>query len=90
MNDDDVKNMMEEYDKLGSSDGFTRVRVFLFSSSELDDPLHFLDTDGRDSERRSVGVVNSHNDSPEYGKQQMSEFQGMPPYGQFSVNRIFL
>ncbi|KAL4571284.1 hypothetical protein LXL04_018042 [Taraxacum kok-saghyz] len=79
VNDDDVTNMMEEYDKLGSGDGFTRLRVFLFTNSELDDPLHFLDTDGRDSERRYVDALNSLHDSPEYGKQQMSEFQVIPP-----------
>ncbi|XP_024967324.1 uncharacterized protein LOC112507120 isoform X2 [Cynara cardunculus var. scolymus] len=79
VDDDDVMNMMEEYDKLGSGDGFTRLRVFLFSNSELDDPLHFLDADGRESERRYVDALNSLNDSPESVKQQMSEFQGMAP-----------
>ncbi|GMI81124.1 hypothetical protein like AT5G57610 [Hibiscus trionum] len=29
-NDDDVINMMEEYEKLSSSDGFTRFRIFMF------------------------------------------------------------
>ncbi|MCL7044343.1 hypothetical protein MKW94_019727 [Papaver nudicaule] len=33
VNDDDVTNMMEEYDKLGSGDGFTRLRIFLFNST---------------------------------------------------------
>ncbi|KAL7589127.1 hypothetical protein Lser_V15G38111 [Lactuca serriola] len=95
VNDDDVTNMMEEYDKLGSGDGFTRLRVFLFSNSELDDPLHFLDTDGRDSERRYVDALNSLHDSPEYGKLQMSEFQGMSPMDdsqltEYSFNQLNL
>ncbi|KAI3513952.1 hypothetical protein L1887_12207 [Cichorium endivia] len=95
VNDDDVTNMMEEYDKLGSGDGFTRLRVFLFSNSELDDPLHFLDTDGRDSERRYVDALNSLHESPEYGKQQMSEFQGMSPMDdpqltEYSFNQLNL
>ncbi|KAI3772039.1 hypothetical protein L6452_03213 [Arctium lappa] len=79
VDDDDVMHMMEEYDKLGSGDGFTRLRVFLFSNSELDDSLHFLDSDGRESERRYVDALNSLHDSPESVKQQMSEFQGMAP-----------
>ncbi|KAK9055225.1 hypothetical protein SSX86_026307 [Deinandra increscens subsp. villosa] len=62
VNDDDVTNMMEEYDKLGPGDGFARLRVFLFSNSELDDPLHFLDVDGRDHERRYVDALNSLNE----------------------------
>lgn len=95
VNDDDVTNMMEEYDKLGSGDGFTRLRVFLLSNSELDDPLHFLDTDGRDSERRYVDALNSLHESPEYGKQQMSEFQGMSPIddsqlSEYSFNQLNL
>ncbi|XP_076916057.1 uncharacterized protein LOC143575623 [Bidens hawaiensis] len=60
VNDDDVTNMMEEFDKLGPRDGFARLRVFLFSSSELDDPLQFLDVDG--NERRYVDALNSLND----------------------------
>ncbi|KAI3811408.1 hypothetical protein L1987_21130 [Smallanthus sonchifolius] len=64
VNDDDVTNMMEEFDKLGPGDGFARLRVFLFSNSELDDPLHFLDADGagREHERRYVDALNSLND----------------------------
>ncbi|GLJ04699.1 hypothetical protein SUGI_0001520 [Cryptomeria japonica] len=34
LSDDDLANMMEEYDKLEAADGFTRLRVFLFSASE--------------------------------------------------------
>ncbi|GKD44411.1 hypothetical protein Tco_1269056, partial [Tanacetum coccineum] len=36
VNDDDVINMIEEYEKLGTGDGFTRLRSFLFSGSEDD------------------------------------------------------
>ncbi|GJT06706.1 kinase-like domain, phloem protein 2-like protein [Tanacetum coccineum] len=36
VNDDDVINMIEEYEKLGTGDGFTRLRSFLFSSSDDD------------------------------------------------------
>ncbi|KAI3827600.1 hypothetical protein L1987_01678 [Smallanthus sonchifolius] len=61
VNDDDVTNMIEEYEKLGS-DGFTRVRIFLFSSIEQDDSMHFVDRDERDHERRYVDALNSHND----------------------------
>ncbi|CAN8248481.1 unnamed protein product [Cochlearia groenlandica] len=60
VNDDDVTNMMEEYDKLGSVDGFTRLRIFLFSSPEQDGSAHFLDWDDqRESERRYVDALNN-------------------------------
>ncbi|KAI7727448.1 hypothetical protein M8C21_023130, partial [Ambrosia artemisiifolia] len=59
VNDDDVMNMVEEYEKLGSGDGFTRVRLFLFSGVERDDSVLFVD---RDNERRYVDALNSHND----------------------------
>ncbi|PKA49436.1 hypothetical protein AXF42_Ash016625 [Apostasia shenzhenica] len=70
VNDDDVMNMMEEYDKLGSTgDGFTRLRIFLFS--QLPDTeaaaaaaaaaAHF-DADERETERRYVDALNSLTD----------------------------
>ncbi|KAL3512167.1 hypothetical protein ACH5RR_024884, partial [Cinchona calisaya] len=57
VNDDDVTNMMEEYDKLGAGDGFTRLRIFLFSHSDQDGSVHFVDGDERDNERRYVDAV---------------------------------
>eukprot|EP00262_Sarcandra_glabra_P001265 TRINITY_DN1129_c0_g1_i1.p1 TRINITY_DN1129_c0_g1~~TRINITY_DN1129_c0_g1_i1.p1 ORF type:complete len:1137 (-),score=223.70 TRINITY_DN1129_c0_g1_i1:510-3920(-) len=68
VNDDDVTNMMEEYDKLGSGDGFTRLRIFLFSHPDHD-ASHF-DTDERETERRYVDALNSLADGPELRKQQ--------------------
>ncbi|KAJ0800347.1 putative protein kinase TKL-Pl-6 family [Helianthus annuus] len=62
VNDDYVVNMVEEYEKLGSGDGFTRLRLFLFSSAEQDDSIHFVDRDEVDNERRYVDALNSHND----------------------------
>lgn len=53
VNDDDVINMMEEYDKLGSGDGFTRLRIFLFSHPEQEVSPHYVDGgDDRETERR--------------------------------------
>ncbi|KAI5414921.1 uncharacterized protein LOC127138531 [Lathyrus oleraceus] len=72
VNDDDVVNMMEEYDKLGSGDGFTRLRIFLFSQSEQDGSAHFID--GDDSERRYVDALNSLNDASELRRLQQMEF----------------
>ncbi|KAL8461333.1 hypothetical protein ACS0TY_032712 [Phlomoides rotata] len=69
VNDDDVTNMMEEYDKLGSGDGFTRLRIFLFTHPDQDGSLHFGDGDERDNERRYVDALNSLNDSPDSRKQ---------------------
>lgn len=68
VNDDDVTNMMEEYDKLGSADGFTRLRIFLFSHPDLDSSSHY-DVDERDTERRYVDALNNLNDGSDIRKQ---------------------
>ncbi|KAM1087785.1 hypothetical protein ACFX2H_013251 [Malus domestica] len=68
VNDDDVTNMMEEYDKLGSGDGFTRLRIFLFSHPDQDSSSHY-EGDERDNERRYVDALNNLNDSSEFRKQ---------------------
>ncbi|KAF5205452.1 Mitogen-activated protein kinase kinase kinase [Thalictrum thalictroides] len=72
VNDDDVVNMMEEYDKLGvggDGGGFTRLRMFLFPNIEQDCSFsssspHF-DSAERDTERRYVDALNSLNDASE-------------------------
>lgn len=71
VNDDDVMNMMEEYDKLGAGDGFTRLRLFLFSHPDHDASSRF-DSDERETERRYVDALNSLTDSP-------SEFRKLQP-----------
>ncbi|KAF0931143.1 hypothetical protein E2562_002500 [Oryza meyeriana var. granulata] len=66
VNDDDVVNMMEEYDKLiAAGEGFTRLRIFLFSH-HLDDEaasaaVHY-NGDERETERRYVDALNSLGD----------------------------
>lgn len=70
VNDDDVTNMMEEYDKLGSGDGFTRLRIFLFSHPDQDTSSHFVEQDERDNERRYVDALNNLNDASEFRRQQ--------------------
>lgn len=66
VNDDDVMNMMEEYEKLNTTgDGFTRLRIFLFSQfPDADEAIaaaHF-DADERETERRYVDALNSLTD----------------------------
>ncbi|KAJ3695375.1 hypothetical protein LUZ60_000752 [Juncus effusus] len=66
VNDDDVINMMDEYDKLIScGEAFTRLRIFLFSQfhleSEIDSPI-FDEVSERDGERRYVDALNSSTD----------------------------
>lgn len=79
VNDDDIVNMMEEYDKFDAGDGFTRLRIFLFSHHDQDGSLHFCDGDERDNERRYVDALNSLNESPEYRTGQHNEFQVTGP-----------
>ncbi|GLT36074.1 hypothetical protein SLA2020_104790 [Shorea laevis] len=66
VNDDDVTNMMEEYEKLGSGDGFTRLRIFLFSHPEQDGSSHYGDGDERETERRYVDALNSLNEGYDF------------------------
>ncbi|OMO91503.1 Phox/Bem1p [Corchorus capsularis] len=68
VNDDDVINMMEEYEKLGTGDGFTRLRIFLFSHPEQDGSLHYVDGDERETERRYVDALNSLNEGSDFRK----------------------
>ncbi|XP_022732489.1 uncharacterized protein LOC111286662 [Durio zibethinus] len=68
VNDDDVTNMMEEYEKLGSGDGFTRLRIFLFSQPDHDGSSHYVDGDERETERRYVDALNSLNEGSEFRK----------------------
>ncbi|CAI0394018.1 unnamed protein product [Linum tenue] len=73
VNDDDVTNMMEEYEKLGSGDGFTRLRIFLFSHSEQEGSPHFVDGDDRETERRYVDALNNLNDVVDFRRQQQMD-----------------
>ncbi|ERN07268.1 hypothetical protein AMTRI_Chr12g240940 [Amborella trichopoda] len=67
VNNDDVTNMMEEYEKLGAGDGFTRLRIFLFPHPDHD--IVPFDTDERETERRYVDALNSLTDAPESKRQ---------------------
>lgn len=73
VNDDDVTNMMEEYDKLGSGEGVSRLRIFLFSNLEQDGLTQYIDGVERDTERRYVDALNNMNDPSEFWRQQPSE-----------------
>ncbi|XP_039019010.1 uncharacterized protein LOC120150400 isoform X2 [Hibiscus syriacus] len=68
VNDDDVTNMMEEYEKLGAGDGFTRLRIFLFSHPDRDCSSDYVDGDERETERRYVDALNSLNEGSDYKK----------------------
>ncbi|GAB4853590.1 hypothetical protein Ancab_017781 [Ancistrocladus abbreviatus] len=89
VNDDDVTNMMEEYDKLGSGDGFTRLRIFLFSYPDQDVLPHYIDEDEKDSERRYVDALNSLIESPDYGRQQLNDSPVMSPVDEFHIGDQF-
>lgn len=65
VNNDDVINMMDEYEKLilTSSDlGFARLRIFLFSNNHSNDPdaaAAQFELDERENERRYIDALNS-------------------------------
>lgn len=89
VNDDDVTNMMEEYEKLGSSDGFTRLRIFLFSHPDQDGSVHYVDTDDRETERRYVDALNNMNDANELRKLQQPDSPGVGPVDDVHVAERF-
>lgn len=89
VNDDDVTNMMEEYDKLGSGDGFTRLRIFLFSHPDQDGSSHYVDGDERETERRYVDALNNLNDASEFRKQQQPESPLISPVEDIHVAEQF-
>ncbi|CAK9192057.1 unnamed protein product [Sphagnum troendelagicum] len=73
--DEDLENMMEEYDKLEGSDGFSRLRIFLFPAVEYD-VTHLSDSmgDQRNPDQRYVDAVNG---VPETGSRKHSEVGGV-------------
>ncbi|GAB4838208.1 hypothetical protein Ancab_027738 [Ancistrocladus abbreviatus] len=90
VNDDDVMNMMEEYDKLGSGDGFTKLRIFLFSHLDQDLLPFYIDGDDRDNERRYVDALNNLNESTDFRRQQQNDSPVMTPLDEFHIaDRFF-
>ncbi|XP_050272510.1 uncharacterized protein LOC126715771 isoform X2 [Quercus robur] len=90
VNDDDVINMMEEYDKLGSGDGFTRLRIFLFSHPEQEVSPHYVDGgDDRETERRYVDALNNMNDGSEFRKQQQPDSPRIGPVEDIHVGEQY-
>ncbi|KAM0029376.1 putative protein kinase TKL-Pl-6 family [Helianthus debilis subsp. tardiflorus] len=56
--DEDLQNMMEECNVLGDGDASKKLRMFLFSISDLDDTQFGLVNSGADSEVQFVVAVN--------------------------------
>ncbi|CAK9856490.1 unnamed protein product, partial [Sphagnum jensenii] len=74
--DEDLENMMEEYDKLRGFDGISRLRVFLFPAVEYD-VTHLSDDsvgDQRNPDQRYVDAVNG---VPKTGSRKHSETGGV-------------
>lgn len=71
--DDDLANMMEEYDKLEAAEGFTRLRVFLFSAVEGYD-VSAVCIEGGDADQRYVEALNSLPESGDPRKQGFSQW----------------
>ncbi|GAB4836758.1 hypothetical protein Ancab_001670 [Ancistrocladus abbreviatus] len=56
--DEDVQNMMEECSVLGVGEGSKKLRIFLFTSSDMDDAQYSLSSVDVDSEIQYVVAVN--------------------------------
>ncbi|KAJ8426877.1 hypothetical protein Cgig2_033798 [Carnegiea gigantea] len=85
VNDDDVTNMLEEYDKLGSADAFTKLRIFLFSHFDQDSSPRYMEADERNGDRRYVDALNSLNDSPEYRRQNLGDSSITAPVDEIHI-----
>ncbi|MFS7922352.1 putative protein kinase TKL-Pl-6 family [Helianthus anomalus] len=71
--DEDLQNMMEECNVLGNGDASKKLRMFLFSISDLDDTQFGLVNSGADSEVQFVVAVNGL----DLGSRRESSFHGL-------------
>ncbi|KAJ0601644.1 putative protein kinase TKL-Pl-6 family [Helianthus annuus] len=71
--DEDLQNMMEECNVLGDGDASKKLRMFLFSISDLDDTQFGLVNSGADSEVQFVVAVNGL----DLGSRRESSFHGL-------------
>ena len=71
--DEDLQNMMEECNELGDGEGSKKLRMFLFSASDLDDAYFGLDSTDGDSEIQYVVAVNGM----DMGSRKNSNLQGL-------------
>ncbi|KAJ0231780.1 Serine-threonine/tyrosine-protein kinase [Hirschfeldia incana] len=56
--EEDLQNMFEEYNEMGNRGGSQKIRMFLFSISDLDDALSRINKNDGDSEFQYVVAVN--------------------------------
>ncbi|CAF2207813.1 uncharacterized protein LOC106354792 [Brassica napus] len=56
--EEDLQNMFEEYNEMGNRGGYQKLRMFLFSISDLDDALLGVNKNDGDSEFQYVVAVN--------------------------------
>jgi len=65
--DEDIENMMEEYARLESGEGSSRLRVFLFSTADYDLSHFDAMNDKWNSKQRYVDAINGISGIPETG-----------------------
>ncbi|KAJ7568243.1 hypothetical protein O6H91_01G024600 [Diphasiastrum complanatum] len=75
--EEDLENMMEEYDRLESRDASVRLRLFLFPAKSHSVSLDFHEYDSRNAEQRFVDAVNGN-----FSRRQnsMPTSQGLPDF----------
>ncbi|KAJ7557966.1 hypothetical protein O6H91_04G018900 [Diphasiastrum complanatum] len=74
--EEDLENMMEEYDRLESRDASAKLRLFLFPSKTHSAAVEFHEYDSRNAEQRFVDAVNGF----ARRQQSLSVSQGLPDY----------
>ncbi|XP_044505908.1 uncharacterized protein LOC123225758 [Mangifera indica] len=82
--DEDLKNMMEECDELGDREGSQKLRIFLFSMSDLVDAQFSLGSSDGDSEIQYVVAINGM----ELGSQKSLNLHGLRSTSANDLNEL--
>ncbi|KAI3755981.1 hypothetical protein L1987_55792 [Smallanthus sonchifolius] len=82
--DEDLQNMMEECNVLGDCEGSKKLRMFLFSLSDLEDAQSGLVNSGADSEVQFVVAINGLN----LGSRRESSLHGLGVSSPHNTNQL--
>ncbi|KAF3436989.1 hypothetical protein FNV43_RR19742 [Rhamnella rubrinervis] len=84
--DEDLQNMMEECNDLGNGEGSQKLRIFLFSMSDLDDNQYGLGSMDGDSEVQYVVAVNGM----DLGSRKASTLHGLACSSANNLDELYI
>ncbi|XP_038689543.1 probable serine/threonine-protein kinase DDB_G0267686 isoform X2 [Tripterygium wilfordii] len=82
--DEDLQNMLEEWNELGDREGSQKLRMFLFSMSDLEDNQFGLGSSGADSDIQYVVAVNGM----DLGSRTGSTLHGLASASENNLNEL--